>query len=144
MLMPQPGELYYYPNYVFPDGNIRDKYVLLMGETRGGDWILARTTSKAHGRPQNPRCNHDNPYPSFYLDTAGGLLPLETWLVLDRLDDYDTISFSSELKAGAISLAGIIPPALFCQALDCAARADDTTREQEKTMKDLRHELGCS
>jgi len=29
--MPQPGEVYSYPAYEFPDGESRDKYVVLMG-----------------------------------------------------------------------------------------------------------------
>lgn len=142
--MPQAGELFYYPNYSFPGGEKGDKYVLLMGQTRGDDWILARTTSRAHGRPQNPRCCHDNPYPSFYLDRAGGILSVDSWLVLDRLDDHDAEEFKTRLKSGLIKLVGLIPRHLFCEALDCAARADDTNRAQENAMKDLRAALGCS
>lgn len=141
--MPQPGELFYYPNYVFPDGSQRNKYVLLMGQTPGGDWILARTTSRAYGRPQEPRCHHGNPYPSFYLDTASGILPLVSWLALDRLDDHDAEEFRIRLEAGQIQPAGAMPRTLFCEALACAASADDTRRVQEHAMKDLRAELGC-
>ena len=64
--MPQPGEVYHYPDYVFPDAEQTDKYVVLLGQLPGGDWILGRTTSRSHGRPRNPRCNHSDPYPSFF------------------------------------------------------------------------------
>ncbi len=43
--MPQVGELYHHPRYVFPDGSQKNKYVLLMGKTRADDWILAVTTT---------------------------------------------------------------------------------------------------
>lgn len=142
--MPQPGELFRYPDYIFPDGGQKDKYVLLMGKTRGDDWILCRTTSQQHGRPQEPRCHHGNPYPSFFIDTAGGILPLPTWLALDRLDDHDADEFSKRVAAKRVESKGLIPQHLFCEALDCASRADDTTRAQENAMRDLRAELGCS
>jgi hypothetical protein len=141
--MPQAGELFHYPSYVFPDGSQRDKYVLLMGQTRGSDWILARTTSRAYGRPQEPRCHHGNPYPSFYLDTASGALPLASWLALDRLDDHDADEFRARVKAGQIQPVGAIPRALLCEALSCAASADDTRSAQKRAMKDLRADLGC-
>lgn len=125
--MPRPGELFLYPRYVFPDGEQRDKYVLLMGQTRSGDWILARTTSRAHGRWQEPRCHHGNPYPSFYLGTAGGVLSLESWLALDRLDDHDAEAFRARLDTGQVRPVGAIPRLLFYDALACAASADDTS-----------------
>ena len=141
--MPIAGTLFRYPNYVFPDGAQRDKYILLMGQIPGGDWIVARTTSRAHGRPQEPRCHHGNPYPSFFLGKADGILPLDTWLVLDRLDDHDSLEFQVRVINGLVIEVGPIPSALFCDALACAAGADDTSRAQERAMKDLRAKLGC-
>jgi hypothetical protein len=141
--MPQPGELYHYPNYVFPDGGQRDKFVLLMGKTRADDWILARTTTQPHGRSHNPPCYHGDPYPGFYINTAGGLLPKTTWVALDRLDDYDTRDFDTKAAQGKIALVGKLALNTFCQLLDCAIRAQDITAIQERAMRDLRAGLGC-
>lgn len=141
--MPEPGKLYYFRDYVFPDGEQQHKYVLLMGKTKSDDWILARTTTKQNARPKDPACYLGYPYPGFYLDRAGDLLPLASWLVLNRLDDYDALDFVAQTTNGSVNLIGAFPPDLFCEALACAARADDTTREQDRVMRDLRVELGC-
>jgi len=135
--MPQTGEIYYHPDYIFPDGGQKNKYIVIMGVTRGGDFILARTTSKKNLRLTNPRCSHAFPYPSFYVDTAKGLFSIETWIVLDRLDNYDAIDFRTQIRKGKINLVGKLPDDLFCDLLSCAVRADDITREQEQRMLDI-------
>ena len=100
--MPQPGELYHFPDYVFPDGGQRNKFVLLMGKTRADDWILARTTTQPHGRSHNPPCYLGEPYPGFYIDKCDGLLTQPTWITLNRLDDYDARDFDTKVAAGDI------------------------------------------
>lgn len=142
--MPQAGELYHFPNYVFPDGDQRDKFVLLMGRTPSDDWVLARTTTKAHGRSHNPPCYLGDPYPGFYIDKADGLLPRPTWVMLNRLDDYDARDFDAKIVQNQITLIGNLPLNVFCQLLDCAVRAQDITRIQERVMRDLRAARGCN
>ncbi|OAD23240.1 hypothetical protein THIOM_000935, partial [Candidatus Thiomargarita nelsonii] len=107
--MPQHGEIYYHPDYIFPDGDQRNKYVVIVGVTRSGDFILARTTSRVNLRVTNPRCSHAFPYPGFYVGTANGLFTMDTWIVLDRLDDYDEIDFTTKIRNGQINLVGILP-----------------------------------
>lgn len=104
--MPQAGEIYSYPEYEFPDGDNRNKYVVVMGQIPGGDWILGRTTSRQYGRPKHPACNQSEHYPSYYLETAAGVLPLESWVVLDRLDDHDEKVFNEKVESGRVELVG--------------------------------------
>lgn len=142
--MPRAGEVYHYPAYVFPDGEQDDKYVVLLGQIPGDDWILARTTSRQHGRSTNPRCNQTGSYPSFYIGPLAGIFPKPTWLVLDRLDDHDEDVFTERITAGLIEFAGELPFELLCDALSCARGADDATQIQVRAMSDLRAELGCA
>lgn len=141
--MPQPGELYHFPDYVFPDGGQRNKFVLLMGKTPANDWILARTTKQPQGRSHNPPCYLGDPYPGFYIDKANGLLTQPTWVVLNRLDDYDARDFAAKTARNKITFVGKLPVGTFCQLLDCAVRAQDITAIQERAMRDLRADLRC-
>jgi hypothetical protein len=36
-----------------------------------------------------------------------------------------------------------LPPQQICAALDCAANADDTTRQQTRQIRDQRALIGC-
>jgi hypothetical protein len=141
--MPQAGEVYSYPDYVFPDGDEALKYVILLGQIPGGDWILGRTTSRQHGRPTNPQCNHSDHYPSFYLGPVPAIFPAPTWVVLDRLDDHDELELNRRLAAGTIQLIGSLTFAVLCDLLSCARGAEDVTQTQATAMSDLRADLGC-
>jgi len=141
--MPAAGEVYYYPDYVFPDGEQAHKYVVLFGQIPSGDWILCRSTSKQQGRPTNPRCNQTGSYASFYLGTIAGIFPVETYLVLDRLDDHDELDFNQKIAQPAVALIGALPVNLLCEVLACARGADDTTQLQAAAISNLRAELNC-
>ena len=141
--MPLAGEVYHYPAYVFPDGEQANKFVVLLGQISGGDWILGRTTSRQRGRPMNPPCNQSEHFPSFYLGPLNGIFLAQTWLVLDRLDDHDQTDFVGAIRSGAVELVGALPLQLLCAALSCARGAEDTTQFQAEAMSDLRAALGC-
>lgn len=141
--MPTAGEVYHYPAYVFPDGEQDDKFVVLLGQIPGGDWILGRTTSRQHGRPTVPPCNQTSNYPSFYLGQLASIFSKPTWLCLDRLDDHDEADLEARVASGAVELVGVLPAQVLCAVLACARGADDTTQLQASAMSDLRAKLGC-
>lgn len=138
----QPREILRYPNYVFPDGGVRDKYLVILASSRADDWIVARSTSQPRARPMTPACNHGHD-PSFYVGTIPGIFQLDTWICLDRLDELDPRELWAKAVEGSILRAGALEASLFCALLDCATRADDTTQAQSKALADLRSELGC-
>jgi hypothetical protein len=133
----KPGHVYHFESFVFTNGERKNKYLLMLACYRSDDYIFRLLTSRQHGRPTDPPCHCGNPYPSFYLHTAGGILPKASWLDLRKQDDYDGQSFDSRLSAGQISLVGPIGQPLFRAALECVAQADDTTFAQEQALRDL-------
>jgi len=140
-----PGQIYRHDHfYRDAAGQWQTKYLLVLTGTPDGDVVFRLLTSQAHGRPEQPPCYHGNPYPSFYLGHLGGVLTAKSWIDLRRQDDYDGISFNADLTARDLSLVATLPPETLCQALDCAASADDTTRQQERLIRDQRAALHCS
>lgn len=100
-------------------------------------------TSRAHARPETPPCYHGDPYPSFYFGLIGASLTAKSWLDLRRQDDYDARSFAQAIATGRLAMQIAVPPAQLCAVLDCAANADDTSRQQTRQMLDTRARLGC-
>lgn len=119
------------------------KYLLVLTGTPDQDVVFRLLTSRAHSRPEQPPCYHGNPYPGLYLGYLSGELTAKSWLDLRRHDDYDGISFAASLAAHDLSLVATLPHETLCQSLDCAANADDTTRQQERLMRDQRAALRC-
>jgi hypothetical protein len=93
-------------------------------------------TSRTHGRPENPRCFHGVPYPSFYIGILGDPLSAKSWVDLRALNDIDAVEFERRRTKGVITLVTSLAQQMNIDLLDCAARADDTTRLQEKAILD--------
>lgn len=134
--MPEVGEIYYYPNYEFPDGAKRHKFVILMGQTSFDDWVIGRTTSKSNLRVRAPLCSLAPPYPGFYMAKAGNIFPLDSWLALDRLDDHDIAQFNSLIAKNVISFHARLPNTVLLDLLDCARRSEDVTKAQDRAIAD--------
>ena len=117
-------------------GQLERKYLVILACTEGGDIVGRLLTSRAHGRPEEPRCFHGVPYPGFYLGVLGTPLVTKSWVDLRGFEDIDSAQFSRRQAAGVIKLVSSIPADLQVDMLDCVARADDTTRVQENAIRD--------
>jgi hypothetical protein len=134
----QPGEIYRHDAFyrTAETGQLEPKYLVLLATLPSGDLVARLLTSRPHGRPEQPPCFHGRPYSSFFLGVIGGALSSKSWADLRYLDDFDEFEFQRRLKSKRIvpitSLAKEVLPAL----LDCAAGAEDTTRLQERAIRD--------
>lgn len=120
-------------------GQLLPKYLLVLAHARrSGDIVWRLLTSRAHGRPETPACYHGDPYPGFYL---GVILPEEglgkkTWLDLRALDDGDLGEVRADLASGKLRYVCGLGGGLLRPACLCAAAADDTSTEQEASIRD--------
>jgi len=134
----KPGEIYAHDRFYRDrtDGQFKRKFILVLAVPKGRDLVARLLTSRAHGRPEAPPCFHGDPYPGYYLGVLGGSLSAKSWVDLRGLDDLDVDEFGVVLKKGYAQLVTSIQPSVLAEVLDCAARADDTTRLQETLIRD--------
>lgn len=125
--------------YADPEsGELKPKFLFVLATTSDGDVVWRLLTSRQYGRPENPRCYHGDPYPGFYLgvvDTSAGL-GKKSWLDLHPLDDGDGVEVAKLLDAGVLTIEATITRDSLRAALECTAAADDTTRAQERAIRD--------
>lgn len=134
----QPGEVYRHEAFYLNDetGELEAKYVLLLATLADGDLVARLLTSRPHGRPEHPACFHGYPYSSFYLGVLGNPLSAKSWLDLRYLEDFDGVEFRRRLQTKRLRLIMPITKTMFVDALGCAAGADDTSRSQERAIRD--------
>jgi hypothetical protein len=134
-----PGEVHHHRHfYVDPvAGEYRGKYLLTLAVLPGGDLAVRLLTSRPHGRPTDPPCYHGDPYPGFYLGILGGQLQRESWVDLRSMNDFDAVKVEREATRGDLTFVTTLEPALFRSSLECVAAANDTTRAQERAIRDL-------
>lgn len=133
------GEIYRHREfYADPKtGQLLPKYILILALPDDGDVVARLLTSRyASLRPENPPCSHGDPYPGFYLGIPGGELTSKTWVDLRKLDDLDIDFVNGLLRKGIMTLITKLCVEQICSAMECAASADDTTRQQERHIRD--------
>jgi hypothetical protein len=134
----QPGEVYrhdiFYRNA--ETGQLEPKYLVLLATLPSGDLVARLLTSRPHGRPEQPPCFHGRPYSSFFLGVIGGPLSSKSWVDLRYLDDFDEFEFQRRLKSKRITSTTSLAKEMLAPLLDCAAAAEDTTRLQERAIRD--------
>lgn len=59
-----------------------------------------------------------------------------TWVDLRGIEDYDGASAATEETRGNLMRVMTLDPGLFRSVLDCVAAANDTTRQQERAIRD--------
>jgi hypothetical protein len=134
-----PGEIHHHRHFYVDreSGEFRGKFLLTLAVLPGGDLVVRLLTSRPHGKPTAPPCYHGDPYPGFYLGVIGGSLQRESWVDLRAMNDFDADQVNRQKARGDLTLVMTLDGALFRQALDCAAAANDTTRLQERAIRDL-------
>lgn len=125
--------------YVDPEnGQLKPKYFLVLAAPSDGDFVISLLTSRYSGlRPETPPCSHGDPYPGFFLGIPGKPLGQKTWLDLRHTPDLDPWDFDRYAVKSRISEVMVLSVQHFRACLTCAAGADDTTRQQEKLIRDV-------
>lgn len=139
-----PGQIYRH-NRFYRDagGRWQAKYLVVLAAAYGGDIVFRLLTSQTTGRSETPPCQHDDPYPGFFLGVLGPPLGKKSWLDLRGQNDYDGLAFIQHLKDEHVKLILTLRSEVLCAALECAASAQDTTQLQERALRDQRTLLRC-
>ena len=134
----EPGKLYRHEAFYRSSetGQLEAKYLVLLATLPAGDLVARLLTSRSHARPESPDCFHGRPYSSFYLGVLGGPLSAKSWVDLRYLDDFDELEFRRRLNSKRIVAVTSLPKSILPDLLDCAASAEDTTRLQERAIRD--------
>lgn len=118
-------------------GELKLKYFLVLAAPARGDIAARLLTSRDAGlRPEQPPCYHGDPYPGFYLGILGGPLGAKSWLDLRPMDNLDRWDFAKHEETGRLHEIRALPMPQLRAAMECAAGADDTTRAQERLIRD--------
>jgi hypothetical protein len=138
--MVAPGEIYAHDDYYEDEktGQLCLKYLLVIAVPAKSDVVYRLLTSQQRARPKFPPCHHGNPVPGYFLgDSLGSPITAPTWLDLRKGDDYDPLEFAAKIKTLAIRLVLTLPTPLLRDIFNCVAAADDTTRGQERCIRDV-------
>lgn len=117
-------------------GELKAKYLIFLAPTTGDGWVTRLLTSQTSLRTENPPCSLAYPRPGYFLGVPGAPLTLKTWVDLRELDDVDALEVPRLVKLGIMIRVMTLPSRVLVAVLECAAHALDTTRQQERALRD--------
>lgn len=133
----QPGDICRHTAFYVDDtGEVKSKYLLVLAAPPDSDVIARLITSRPHGRPETPPCYHGLPYGGYFLGNPEDPLTRKSWVDLRYLDDLDPASARAEQVRGVFVRVAALSHETLCAVIECVASADDTTREQERVLRD--------
>lgn len=91
-----PGSVLCDKHFSFHDGGEAKKLFVILG-TLKGLYVVAKTTSKQHGRGTTYGCQPKDRFRNFYLPPNSSYLDGNTWVCLDEFYDF---SAAELLKKG--------------------------------------------
>lgn len=134
-----PGDIYRHARFYADSdtGELKPKFLIVLACPAGGDLVARLLTSRhAESRSETPACHHGAPYPGYFLGVLGDPLVKKSWIDLRPFDDLDSHAFERQRDQGILTPVAKISGDMLCSALECAASADDTTRQQERHLRD--------
>jgi hypothetical protein len=79
-----PGRVLLHPNFVFSDGKVGRKLVVLLSDSRRGYYLAIKTTSNDHRYNVSAACQVTDRYPNYFVPKHAGIFDEHTWLQMEE------------------------------------------------------------
>lgn len=126
-----PGTIIFHKDFKFSDGQMKDKYLVVLGNLKRGVILVAKTTSKGHRYRLDFGCQSANRYPAFYFPQHSCCFPICTWICLDEFYELNVQSLMQSMTGGEVYKYGVLENSLTRDLQFCAKNADDISAHQE-------------
>jgi hypothetical protein len=128
-----PGSILFDRKFSFHDGEVGEKLFVILG-TKDGTYVVAKTTTKQHGRGTTYGCQPDDRFHNFFLPKGCCHLKETTWVCLDEFYEFSAAELLKKGLDGVVAPICTIPAHL--RALqECALQSLDITGLQAEIVR---------
>lgn len=129
-----PGGVYFDTTFAFRDGSTREKLFVVLGTTKGVT-VVAKTTSKQHGRGTVYGCQPLDRFHNFFLPVNSCYLKSSTWICLDEFYELNVSKVVQKRFNGEINHICDLPNHIIREVQDCAILSKDISYFQENAVR---------
>ena len=125
-----PGSVFFDEDFHFHDGETGEKLFVVLGSNESIT-IVAKTTSRQHGRGLTFGCQPTDRFHNFYLPPGCCYLRTNTWVCLNEFYELNAVQILQKRFQGVVKPVCTIEDAITRQMQDCALQSLDITSLQE-------------
>lgn len=124
------GCIFHWQEYKFADGEVANKYFVILGAKQGSNYLAVVATSKPHKRKFNPGCHSADGY--YHIPGSGkDWFPKDTWLLLADPIELAPAEFLKQAFAKSITLSGNLRTELANAIRNCLKQCQDVSDAQK-------------
>jgi len=128
------GSLFFDEEFAFHDGETGEKLFIVLG-TVNSISVIAKTTSKQHGRGTVFGCQPKDRFHNFYLPPGSCYLKMSTWVCLNEFYEINATTALQKRFTGKIKHVCNIVDELIKGIQNCAILSADVTEFQSSIIK---------
>ncbi len=119
-----PGSIILHDNFIFHDGAVGKKYLIILA-SHNGQSLMVKTTSQGSRYLIDYGCQITHRYPNFHLVKDCSCFPLPTWVSLDEFYLFKDSDLLAKHFNGDIYKHGDLSAEIHAELLDCALNSED-------------------
>lgn len=129
-----PGSIFFDEEFAFHDGETGEKLFVVLG-TVNSISVVAKTTSKQHGRGTTFGCQQNDRFHNFYLPPNSCYLKCSTWVCLDEFYELNASKVLQKRFSGKIKPVCTLEDKITRSIQDCAVLSADISTAQLKIVQ---------
>lgn len=119
-----PGSIILHDNFVFQDGVVGKKYLIILA-SHNGESLMVKTTSQGSRYLNDYGCQLTHRFPHFHLVRGCCCFPLPTWVCLDEFYLFKDKDLLVKHFKGDVYKFGDLTAEIHNELLGCAQKSDD-------------------
>ncbi len=136
-----PGTLCEDSQFMFSDGSIGKKILVVLNDGSTGYYIIIKTTSRDTYKGISYGCQSSDRYPNFFLPKGCCCLHKDTWVMLDQFFEFKAYELLAKHFSGQMRRIGVLPDQIVKELLDCAINCDDVTTLQADVLREMQDKI---
>jgi hypothetical protein len=129
-----PGSVFFDEEFAFHDGQTGEKLFVVLG-TANSISVVAKTTSKQHGRGTVFGCQPADRFHNFYLPPKSCYLKTSTWVCLDEFFELNATRALQKKFVGKIKPVCVLDDKIIRDIQECAIISVDISSSQMQIIK---------
>lgn len=126
--------MFFDEEFAFHDGESGEKLFIVLG-TVGAVSVVAKTTSRQHGRGMIFGCQPTDRFHNFFIPPGACALKKTTWVCLDEFYELKPTAMLMKALDGKVKPACTVENGLLRLVQDCALLSLDITDAQAEVIK---------